>query len=230
MTTECTVVIAPADLMGALTERLRATSGELVPCPDSDIARAIETVVERKPTRVALERLFAATSRGAALLTRLKADPALVDVEIRIVSHDSDYSRVSVRRPIGGAPGSTTPAVPQPPAPLDVTGTRRAPRATIAEGVDVLVDGSQSRLIDLSPLGAQVLSPAVLRPNQRVRIAMVDERQTLRVQATVVWAKFEMPKGNPTPYYRSGLEFSGADAEEVAEYLSRHKVKDPTQG
>jgi hypothetical protein len=40
MTTECTVVIAPADLMGALTERLRATSGELVTCPDSDIARA----------------------------------------------------------------------------------------------------------------------------------------------------------------------------------------------
>ena len=95
MTTECTVVIAPADLMGALAERLRATSGELVTCPDSDIARAIETVVERKPTRVALERLFAATSRGAALLTRLKADPALVDIEIRIVSHDSDYSRVS---------------------------------------------------------------------------------------------------------------------------------------
>lgn len=230
MATECTVVIAPADLMGALTERLRATSGELVPCPDSDIARAIETVVERRPARVALERLFAATARGAALLTRLKADPALVDVEIRIVSHDSDYSRVSVRRPIGGAPGSTTPAVPQTPAPLDQVGTRRAPRAAIAEGVDVLVDGSQSRLIDLSPLGAQVLSPSVLRPNQRVRISMVDERQTLRAQATVVWARFELPKGSPTPYYRAGLEFSGADADEVAEYLSRHKSKEESQG
>ena len=226
MTTECTVVIAPADLMGALTERLRATAGELITCPDSDIARAIETVVERKPTRVALERLFAATSRGAALLTRLKADPALVDIEIRTVSHDSDYSRVSVRRPIGGAPGSTTPAVPQPPAPLDQVGTRRAPRATMAEGVDVLVDGTQSRLIDLSQFGAQVLSATVLRPNQRVRISMVDERQTLRAQALVVWARFELPKGNPTPHYRAGLEFSGADAEEVAEYLARHKRTD----
>ena len=223
MASECTVVIAPADLMGALTERLRATSGELITCPDSDIAHAIETVVERRPTRVALERLFAATSRGAALLTRLKADPALVDVEIRIVSHDSDYSRVSIRRPIGGAPGSTTPAVAIAAAPLDHVGTRRAPRSSINEGVEVLVDGNQARLIDLSALGAQVLSAAVLRPNQRVRVSMVDERLTLRVQALVVWARFEIPQGNPTPHYRAGLEFSGADAEGVAEYLARHR-------
>jgi hypothetical protein len=116
--------------------------------------------------------------------------------------------------------------VPQPPAPLDQVGTRRAPRATMAEGVDVLVDGTQSRLIDLSQFGAQVLSATVLRPNQRVRISMVDERQTLRAQALVVWARFELPKGNPTPHYRAGLEFSGADAEEVAEYLARHKRTD----
>ena len=223
MASECTVVIAPADLMGALTERLRATSGELIACPDSDIPHAIETVVERRPARVALERLFAATSRGAALLTRLKADPSLVDVEIRIVSHDSDYSRVSIRRPIGGAPGSTTPAVALPAAPLDQVGTRRASRSPINEGVEVLVDGNQARLIDLSALGAQVLSAAVLRPNQRVRVSMVDERLTLRVQALVVWARFESPKGNPTPHYRAGLEFSGADTEGVAEYLTRHR-------
>jgi len=223
MASECTVVIAPADLMGALTERLRATSGELIACPDHDIAHAIETVVERRPARVALERLFAATSRGAALLTRLKADPSLVDVEIRIVSHDSDYSRVSIRRPIGGAPGSTTPAVAQPAAPLDQVGTRREPRSPINEGVEVLVDGNQARLIDLSALGAQVLSAAVLRPNQRVRVSMVDERLTLRVQALVVWARFESPKGSPTPHYRAGLEFSGADTEGVTEYLTRHR-------
>jgi hypothetical protein len=85
-----------------------------------------------------------------------------VDIEIRIVSHDSDYSRVSVRRPIGGAPGSTTPAEPQPPAPARPVGTRRAHGRRWTEGVDVLVDGTQSRLIDLSQFGAQVLSPTVL--------------------------------------------------------------------
>jgi hypothetical protein len=218
-------VIAPADLMGALTERLRAVSGsgELITCPDSDIARAIDTVVERRPNRVALERLFAATSRGAALLTRLKADPALIDVEIRIVSHDSDYWRVSPRRPISGAAGSTTPAVPVAAAPLDRSGTRRAPRASMVEGVDVLVDGTPARLVDLSTFGAQLLSTAVLKPNQKVRISMVDERLTLRTQATIIWARFELPRGNPTPHYRAGVEFSGADAEGIAEYLTRHR-------
>jgi hypothetical protein len=221
MATECTVVIAPPDLMAPLCERLRTLPGELVACPDNDIPRAIDTVIERRPARVALERLFAATSRGAALLTRLKADPALIDVEIRIVSHDSDYSRISVRRPLGTGSDASTVAVAAPAPVLDQRGTRRAPRLPIIDGVEVLVDGNQARLIDLSTAGAQVLSGAVLKPNQRVRISMVDERVTLRAQALIVWARFEL--GNPTPYYRAGIEFSGADAEGIAEYMARHR-------
>lgn len=221
MATECTVVIAPPDLMAPLCERLRTLPGELVACPDNDVPRAIETVIERRPARVALERLFAATSRGAALLTRLKADPALIDVEIRIVSHDSDYSRISVRRPLGTGSDASTVAVAAPAPALDQRGTRRAPRLPIIDGVEVLVDGNQARLIDLSTVGAQVLSSAVLKPNQRVRISMVDERVTLRAQALIVWARFEL--GNPTPYYRAGIEFSGADAEGIADYMARHR-------
>jgi hypothetical protein len=221
MATECTVVIAPPDLMAPLCERLRTLPGELVACPDNDIPRAIDTVIERRPARVALERLFAATSRGAALLTRLKADPALIDVEIRIVSHDSDYSRISVRRPLGTGSDASTVAVAAPAPVLDQRGTRRAPRLPIIDGVEVLVDGNQARLIDLSTVGAQVLSSGVLKPNQRVRISMVDERVTLRAQALIVWARFEL--GNPTPYYRAGIEFSGGDTEGIAEYMARHR-------
>lgn len=185
-------------------------------------------MVARRPERVAIERLFAATSRGAALLTRLKADPALLDVEIRIVSHDSDYSRVSPRRPLVDARvAAASPAAVAAPAPaLDQRGTRRAERAPITSTVRILVDGSQANLVDLSALGAQVLSPNVLRPNQRVRVSMVDERVTLRTQAVVIWAKFELPQGGSGPLYRAGLEFSGADAEEVAQYLQRHRTQD----
>lgn len=95
----------------------------------------------------------------------------------------------------------------------------------MAEGIDVLVDGAQARLVDLSPIGAQVLSGMVLKPNQRVRVSMVDEQVTLRVQATIVWARFEMPKGKATPQYRAGLEFSGTDVDGVADYLARHKTR-----
>jgi hypothetical protein len=151
----------------------------------------------------------------------LKADPTLLDVEIRIVSHDSDYSRVSPRRPAL----DTTPVVASPPdlPALDSRGTRRAPRLTMNDGMDILVDGLPTRLVDLSALGAQVVSTAPLKPNQRVRVSMVDERVTLRFPATVVWAAFELPKGHPGPQYRAGLEFVGADTDGVGGYALRHR-------
>jgi len=228
MPTESTVVIAPTDLLPRLVERLQSQPGELITCPDNDIPAAIERVVELKPDRVALERLFAATSRGAALLARLKADPALAHTEFRIVSHDSDYWRVSPRRPAPGdavPPGPVTHPVSSNAPPLDQHGTRRAARMAIHEGVEVLVDGSPARLVDLSAIGGQVLSPSVLKPNQRVRVSMVDGKVTLRCQATIIWARFELSRGELGPRYRAGIEFSGADTDGVAEYARRHQRK-----
>jgi hypothetical protein len=227
MSADSTVVIAPTDLMAPLLQRLRATPGEFIPCTDADVASTIDIVIELRPARIAFERLFAATSRGAALLARLKADPALADAEFRIVSHDSDYWRVSPRRATGDG-GSAPVAAPVAPAPpLDHRGTRRAPRVTIADTVEILVDGAQARLLDLSTLGAQVLSSVPLKPNQRVRVSMVDERVTLRCQAAVMWARFELIPGGGGPRYRVGLEFSGAEVDAIAEYGSRHQ-KRPT--
>ena len=222
MSTSCTIVIAPADLMQPLCDRLRSEARELVPCVDSDIPGAIDTIVQRRPAEVVIERVFASTSRGAALVGRLKADPALIDVEIRIVAHDSEYSRVSPRRPVGdGSDGGVAVAAPAPA--LDQRGTRRAARTSIVDGAEILIDGGPVRLVDLSVLGAQVLSPAVLRPNQRVRVSMVDEKLTLRFQATIVWATFELPGGGTAPRYRAGIAFSGADADSITEYATRHR-------
>jgi len=228
MPSESTVVIAPPDLLPRLMERLQShDGGELTSCPDTDIPAAIDRVLAIKPDRVALERLFAATSRGAALLSRLKADPALAHAEFRIVSHDSDYWRVSPRRPTPAdamAPAASH-AVTSDAPPLDQHGTRRAGRLAIQDGIEVLVDGSPARLVDLSAVGGQVLSSAVLKPNQRVRVSMVDGRVTLRCQATIIWARFELSRGDLGPRYRAGLEFSGADTDGVAEYARRHQKK-----
>ncbi len=228
MPSESTVVIAPPDLLPRLVERLRSQDGgDLTTCADTDIPAAIERVLAVKPDRVALERLFAATSRGAALLSRLKADPALAHAEFRIVSHDSDYWRISPRRPgpTDAMPAAVPQAVTSDAPPLDQHGTRRAGRLNIQEGVEVLVDGSPARLVDLSAVGGQVLSSGVLKPNQRVRVSMVDGRVTLRCQATIIWARFELSRGDLGPRYRAGLEFSGADADGIAEYARRHQRK-----
>ena len=86
----CTVLIGAPELLPALRERTGLT-GEVLTFSDQEPLRALEAIVTRRPKVVALERLFAATSRGAALINRIKSDSTLVDAEIRIVSHDSDY-------------------------------------------------------------------------------------------------------------------------------------------
>jgi hypothetical protein len=227
---DCTVLIAAPDLLPALKERADPNHGELLAFTDVEALRALEVITKRRPRLVTLERLFAATPRGAALIHRIKADPSLLQSEIRVVSHDSDYSRV-LPRPAGSGTGAATApvataavtAAPAAPLPLDQRGTRRATRLRIAPKVDVQVDGNTATLVDLSTVGAQVVSAGVLKPNQRVRIAMVDEKGSLRFNATVAWAKFEIPPGSG-PRYRAGLDFVDADQSAVEGFCGRHKA------
>lgn len=220
MSAPCTIVIGSPDLLPALRERIAAT-GEVLEFSDQDPLRALEAIVTRKPQVVALERLFAATPRGAALINRIKSDPSLAVAEIRIVSHDSDYVRVS-RRPRQTAEGAVVvEAPPQPAQPLDWRGTRRSPRIRIADNVEVLVDGNPAGLVDLSAIGAQVISQVVLRPNQRVRVALSDDLGVLRFNASVAWASFEIREG--AGRYRAGLEFADADGAAVTAFADRHR-------
>ena len=121
-------------------------------------------------------------------------------------------------------PAETPPAPAAPPvpaAPLDQRGTRRAPRFKIVENVEVLVDGNPAVLVDLSVVGAQVVSPTILKPNQRVRMSLPDTSRPLRFSAGVAWAAFEMPKDGPR--YRAGIEFFDADAQAVGKFIDTNK-------
>src|SRR5439155_7520587 len=73
----CTVVIASADLLPALERRNATDNGEVLAFSDLEAHRALEEIVKRRPGVVELERQFAATPRGAALITRIRADPTL---------------------------------------------------------------------------------------------------------------------------------------------------------
>jgi hypothetical protein len=92
----CVVLIGATELLPALKERT-GSSGETIAFSNLEAVQALETITKRRPGVVALERLFAATPRGAALINRIKADPRLADAEIRVLAHDSDYSRVVPR-------------------------------------------------------------------------------------------------------------------------------------
>jgi hypothetical protein len=220
-----TVLIASPEHLSVLKER-----GDMIDAlafPDTDALQALDAITRQRPSVVALERLFAATSRGAAFINRIKADPGLASCEIRIVAHDSAYSRVSPRRPGEAATAAAAPAAvveaPAPAAPagpLDQRGTRRAPRFRV-QSVEVLVDGNPATLIDISLVGAQIVSASTLRPNQRLRMSLPDASRPIRFSAGVAWAAFEMPKGGPR--YRAGIEFYDADPDGVTRFIEANK-------
>lgn len=222
------MLIASADLLPSLKERTSSSGSELLAFSDAEALRALETITSRKPAIVALERVFASTPRGAALINRIKADPGLKQSEILVIAPDSDFSRFGPRPTPGGqgsgGASSTAAAVAAAPAPptLDQRGTRRAPRYSVAGQVDVLVDGNPATLIDVSAVGAQVISGAVMKPNQRLRMGLNDESGDIRFRAAVAWASFEIsPKG---PRYRAGIEFLDANSQAVDAYIERHKA------
>ncbi len=233
MSESCTVLIAAPDLLPVLKQRAAEsdTTTEILTFADADALRALEAITRRKPAVIALERMFASTPRGAALINRIKADPALIESEIRVVSPDTDYTRIAAKRSPqppshggGGAATATAAAeVAVPTQPLDHYGTRRAPRFKLAGIVDVLVDGNTATLVDLSTVGAQVLTASVLKPNQRIRMALTEESGAIRFNASVAWAKFEIPPQSG-PRYRAGIEFLDASTTAVGEFCERHKA------
>jgi PilZ domain-containing protein len=238
------VVIAASNLMPSLRERL-ADDGELVVFPDTEPIQALQAILEHRPSLIVLERLFAATPRGAALINRIKNDPQLGHAEVRVMSHSGDYRRV-VSKPSGAPPPQSEPpaaesgsptggtavaqtpaaaavAAEPPPRPLDWHGTRRAPRHRIRQGVEIQLDGNPAQVVDLSQVGAQVVSQTILRPNQKVRVSVPNDDFVMRFRGSIAWAKFELPDPTAPPRYRAGIEFADADARAVEAYCQKNK-------
>ena len=218
-----TVLIAAPEHLAALTQHGDLSTA--LAFADRDALRALEVITRQRPPVIALEKVFASTSRGTALINRVKADPELAACEIRIVSAEGTGTRPVPAAP--AAPASPVAEAPAPPlttAPLDQRGTRRAPRMRVVDGVEVLVDGNPATLIDVSLVGAQVVSSTVLKPNQRVRMTLTDNERPIRFGAGIAWAAFEMPKGGPR--YRAGIEFFDADTEAVSRFIDANRRSD----
>ena len=226
--------------MPALRERL-AAEGDLQTFADSEPIQALQAILDQRPDLIVIERLFAATPRGAALINRIKTDPTLSACEIRVMSHTGDYVR-QITRPSaphgGGAPtaepsaasGASTQAAvasvatAEPVRPLDWHGTRRAARHRVKNGVEIQLDGSAVSVVDVSVVGAQVVSPTILRPNQKVRVTIPYDKSQLRCRGTIAWAKFELPKPTEPPVYRAGVEFLDADPSALDDFAGRHRA------
>ena len=90
--------------------------------------------------------------------------------------------------------------------------------------MEIQLDGNPVQVVDLSQVGAQVLSGTILRPNQRVRVSVPNDDFVMRFKGAVAWAKFELPEPSEPPLYRAGLEFSDADAAAVESFCLKNKA------
>lgn len=195
-----TLLIGPEGLRTVVAAHPEVSGHEVVVCPETDVREAVELVVRRRPSIVVVQEDFAHSQRGTALAHRIAIDAQLAHTTVWVVNRDGS---LAPRRP------PVTPTW----LPLDTAGTRRAPRVRIRAGVTVQIDGAAAELVDLSTLGAQVVSPTVLKPNQRVRVILPVELETTRAVGSIAWANFELPRGKAEPQYRAGIAFSVADSE-----------------
>jgi hypothetical protein len=99
---------------------------------------------------------------------------------------------------------------------------RQSRRFTMPGGLPITLEGSATLLVDLSPLGAQVVSPVAMRPKRVVRMTLPSEDGEIVCKGRVVWAQFEQSNGSPEARYRAGLKFTEVDARAIDAFLARH--------
>ena len=214
------VLIAASEHLAVLQQHADLTDAEVF--TDADALKALQSIAQHRPEFVALGKTFAASARGAAFINRIKADPALASLDIRIVEPDASYAR-PVARPAAAATsgGSTAVAVAVEPAPSSTGGDknaeRRGERFDVTKKIEVLIDGNPATLINISVVGAQVLSLSTLRPNQRVRMSLLEMDRPIRFNGVIAWAAYEMPKEGPR--YRAGIDFYDASPEVVFRFI-----------
>ncbi len=182
---------------------------------DSESLHALDSILTRPPQLIILDPTFVTTARGAVLVARLRAEPHLAMIQVRVLAEDEDHLPAILGHPAM----RSTPALVKGSLPLDHCGTRDARRIPSRGSVAAWVNGSLSQLIDVSITGAQLVVPTRLRPAQTVRVRLCEGSDEMRCSAVVAWAKVE-PAGAAVQY-RVGLAFVEPDLETLDALCTR---------
>ena len=205
-------------------------SGRVVRFPDNKLAAAFESIQLNHPRLVAIEAPFAQTPPGQAFIERVEKLGVRGSTIQLIVQTNGRWTTT----PYGGetaAPAAAKPGADRKGVVASATSitaaakganTRRAQRFKVLESLDAVVENRQANLVNISILGAQVVSQPTLRPNDNVKIALPDGGDTLRLSAHVAWSVFEQSRAGTETYYRAGMEFTDAAKEILEDYCRRH--------
>jgi hypothetical protein len=238
MLSDISIVVVDATRLSAIRDGMHLP-GRVLHFTAGNLSGALDSIRIYRPKLVALDALWAQTLSGAAFIDRIE-QLHMVDVDIRLVARLEGRWVTTPRRINAGsvvAPTPTLAVVSRPPivaapdpavaaAQAAVASTRRVPRFLIRDALHAVVETGAASLIDISVLGAQVLSKPVLRPNQKIKIALPDIGDMLHVTAQVAWSTFEKPHVADAQY-RAGLEFTGAAQQALEDYRLRHCAAEP---
>jgi hypothetical protein len=227
---DITVVIATAARM-LLIQGASVFSGRVVRFTDSKLSSAFESIQLHHPRFIAIEAQFAQSAAGQAFIERVERLGLRGSAIQLLVQTNGRWTAT----PYGGQPASgmavtITDAdrkgvvVPASSVKAAVKGanTRRAHRFKVLESLNAVVENREANLVNISILGAQVVSQPALRPNDNVKIVLPDANDTVRLTAHVAWSVFEQTRSGSETYYRAGMEFTDAAKEILEDYCRRH--------
>lgn len=208
---EGTILIARRECTAELQDRVSGDPAVRV-YSAADAHAALTTAMKHRVPVVVLDRRFAASAVGNQFVTELRT--SCRDVEIRILEESDGELPPVLQRPIVGSARAAIARHSQ----LLKGPVRRATRYPVPPGCALIVNGETTELVNVSEMGAQLVSPSALRPDQQVRLVLADHAVAIKVEAAVAWSAFERSAGASETCYRVGLEFAQSKPEIVRVY------------
>jgi hypothetical protein len=218
-----TVVVADPQRITAMRDGL-PTPGRVLRYPTSNLMSVFESIRANQPGLIIIDAIFLQTPAGHGFLERIKL-LSLPKVVLQAAVFDrGNWTMTSIDQPPPAPVVAPSPRITAVTAGLD---TRRAPRFLAQDIADALAEGLSIQVVNLSVLGAQIISQPLMRPNQKIRIGLPDAMGALQLTASVAWSVFEKPATAPAPHFRVGMEFNDATRDMLDDYCKRHCNPDP---
>lgn len=235
MPSDAAIVIADQVRLGAIRHGL-PLPGRVMHFTSTSAGSAIASIRAYRPKVIAIDAIFAATPAGTALIDQIEGSNLegsgvllIVEDQGRWVTMPRRAGRI-VNPPQDAVVAQALAALSSAarPAPrVDVPSSRRAPRFLVRAPISVGVESGEANLVNMSILGAQIVSQPVLRPRQKIKLGLPDADEVLSLEAEVAWSMFERPQPQVEPHYRVGIQFAGGSQAELEEYCRQHCLEAP---
>jgi hypothetical protein len=214
-----TIVIADPQRVTAIRDGL-PTPGRVLRYATSNLASALESIRANQPGLIILDSVFLHTEAGHGFVQRIN-NLNIAKLVLQQTAFDHGHWTMT---PIDQAPPTQRPPDSQRVVAVKQAGldTRRAPRFRVQDVPQAVVDGTPINVVDLSVLGAQMISTPMMRPNQKIKVNLPDSNGGIQLTANVAWSVYEKRPNDPAPHFRVGVEFSNAEQAILEDYCKRH--------